>query len=302
MTTELSTELLFDVAYTPSTISIVNEDQLSVLIDATVKKYDNLIFKESDIKDAKKARTELNNIFTLIDDKRKEVKKEFNEPLKNFEEKIKEYSQEIKQVSSKIDSQIKDFENKEKESRREIVLAELTEQANNYGLDPLEISLNPKWLNATNFTTKNNLTKKVEQEILATCIELKQKKDAVEQNKKLVESYAKANKLEPRAWMTLVDEGLTAPAIFKKIDATAKEILQQEQEELKNAEVEIKQAVEPKTAVEVQKELHENISEKSLDEQLYSFTLKIEGTAKQISIIKKTIEDLHVGYTVEMEE
>ncbi|MDK4351203.1 DUF1351 domain-containing protein [Enterococcus thailandicus] len=302
MATELSTELLFDVAYTPSTISIVNEDQLSVLIDATVKKYDNLIFKESDIKDAKKARKELNNIFSLIDDKRKEVKKEFNEPLDNFEEKIKEYSQEIKQVSNKIDSQIKDFENKEKESRREIVLAELTEQANNYGLDPSEIELNPKWLNATNFTAKNNLTKKVEQEILATCIELKQKKDSLEQNKKLVESYAKANKLEPQSWMALVEEGLTAPVIFKKIDATAKEMLQQEQEKLEQSEIVIKQAVKTKTAVEAQKELHAELAKEKTEEQIYSFTLKIEGTAKQISIIKKTIEDLHVDYTVEMEE
>ncbi|MDY5177819.1 DUF1351 domain-containing protein, partial [Lactococcus lactis] len=73
MTNELSTELLFDVEYTPSTINITNEDQLALLIDATVQKYDNLIFKETDIADAKKARRDLNRIFTLIDDKRKEV-------------------------------------------------------------------------------------------------------------------------------------------------------------------------------------------------------------------------------------
>ncbi len=54
MTNELSTELLFDVEYTPSTINITNEDQLALLIDATVQKYDNLIFKETDIADAKK--------------------------------------------------------------------------------------------------------------------------------------------------------------------------------------------------------------------------------------------------------
>lgn len=299
MTNELSTELLFDVEYTPSIINITNEDQLALLINATVQKYDNLIFKESDIADAKKARKELKRIFTLIDDKRKEVKKDFNEPLKSFEEKIKEYSTEIQMVSNKIDSQIKEFEDKTKEDRKVIVLAELTEQATNYGLKVSEIELKSSWLNSSNFTAKNKLTKKIEQEILAECIEIKQRKDIREQNKKLVESYAKANKLEPHSWVMLIYEGLTAANIFPKIDAAAKEVLEQEQRELEKAEAEIKQALPKKTAVEVHKELH---AEESEDEPSYSFTLNITGTAKQISIIKKTIEDLGVKYQVEMDE
>ncbi|HFD6470309.1 TPA: DUF1351 domain-containing protein [Enterococcus faecium] len=299
MTNELSTELLFDVEYTPSIINITNEDQLALLINATVQKYDNLIFKESDIADAKKARKELKRIFTLIDDKRKEVKKDFNEPLKSFEEKIKEYSTEIQMVSNKIDSQIKEFEEKTKENRKTIVLAELTEQATNYGLEVSEIELKSSWLNSSNFTAKNKLTKKIEQEILAECIEIKQRKDAREQNKKLVESYAKANKLEPQSWVMLIDEGLTAANIFPKIDVAAKEVLDQEQRELEKEEAEIKQDLPNKTAVEVHKELH---AEESADEPTYSFTLNITGTAKQISIIKKTIEDLGVKYQVEMNE
>ncbi len=299
MSNELSTELVFDVEYTPSTINITNEDQLALLINATVQKYDNLIFKDSDIADAKKARTDLKRIFNLIDDKRKEVKRDFNEPLISFEEKIKEYSNEIRVVTNKIDSQIKGFEEKTKQMRKEIILAEIIEQANNYGLEVSEIELKSSWLNSTSFTAKNKLTKKIEQEILAECIEMKQRKEAQVQNKKLVESYAKANKLEPNPWVLLIDEGLTAANIFPKIDEAAKQILEQEQKELEKAEEEIKKVTPVKTSVEVHKELH---AEKIEDEPIYSFTLKITGTAKQISVIKKTIEELGVDYEAEMAE
>ena len=76
MENELSTEVIFDVNYQPSVIEIVNEDQLATLINATVQRFEGLIFKEDDIADAKKARTELNRIFDLIDSKLKEVKKQ----------------------------------------------------------------------------------------------------------------------------------------------------------------------------------------------------------------------------------
>lgn len=99
MSNELSTEVIFDVNYQPSVIEIVNEDQLANLINATVERFENLIFKEEDISDAKKARAELNRIFDLIDSKRIEVKKQFSEPLTEFEKQIKAYSNEIKKAS-----------------------------------------------------------------------------------------------------------------------------------------------------------------------------------------------------------
>lgn len=161
MSNELSTEVIFDVNYQPSVIEIINEDQLANLINATVKRFENLIFKEEDIADAKKARAELNRIFDLIDSKRKEVKKEFSEPLTTFENQIKIYSDEIKLVSKGIADQIKEFEAKTKEERKTIVLAFIKKQASKAEIEPNEISLQSNWLNASSFTAKNNLTKKL---------------------------------------------------------------------------------------------------------------------------------------------
>ncbi|OTP26934.1 DUF1351 domain-containing protein [Enterococcus mundtii] len=293
MSNELSTEVIFDVNYQPSVIEIINEDQLANLINVTVKRFENLIFKEDDIADAKKARAELNRIFDLIDSKRKEVKKEFSEPLTTFENQIKIYSDEIKLASKGIAEQIKEFEAKTKEERKTIVLAFIKKQASKAEIEPNEISLQSNWLNASSFTAKNNLTRKIEEEIIAECIAIKQEKENYEQQKSLVESYVKAYGLEPMAWISLIDEGLTAAQIFPKIDQAVKELREKEEKEIEKTEKQIKQTATPERAVGTTQEI-------DTDEPKYSFALNITGTAKQLSVIKQTIESLGVEYSVEM--
>ncbi|EOA7311265.1 DUF1351 domain-containing protein [Enterococcus hirae] len=295
MENELSTEVIFDVNYQPSFIEIINEDQLATLINATIQRFEGLIFKEDDIADAKKARAELNRIFDLIDSKRKEVKKQFSEPLVAFESQIKGYSDEIKRMSKNINDQIREFEAKKKEEYKTIVLTYLEKQAQKHGVDTNQITLRSNWLNSTNFTAKNKLTKKIEEEIIAECIAVKQQKENIEQQKILVESYVKAYGLDPFSWISLVDEGLTAAQIFPKIDQAVKELREKEAKELEIAEQEIKQTVNEETNVE-------SLQELLTDEQTFSFTLHITGTAKQLSIIKNTIEKLNVEYKVETEE
>ncbi|HFU6522625.1 TPA: DUF1351 domain-containing protein [Enterococcus hirae] len=295
MENELSTEVIFDVNYQPSVIEIINEDQLATLINATIQRFEGLIFKEDDIADAKKARAELNRIFDLIDSKRKEVKKQFSEPLVAFESQIKGYSDEIKRMSKNINDQIREFEAKKKEEYKTIVLAYLEKQAQKHGVDTNQITLRSNWLNSTSFTAKNKLTKKIEEEIIAECIAVKQQKENIEQQKILVESYVKAYDLDPFSWISLVDEGLTAAQIFPKIDQAVKELREKEAKELEIAEQEIKQTVNEETNVE-------SLQELLTEEQTFSFTLHITGTAKQLSIIKNTIEKLNVEYKVETEE
>ncbi|MCC4034924.1 DUF1351 domain-containing protein [Enterococcus hirae] len=295
MENELSTEVIFDVNYQPSVIEIVNEDQLATLINATVQRFEGLIFKEDDIADAKKARSELKRIFDLIDFKRKEVKKQFSEPLVAFESQIKGYSDEIKRMSKNINDQIREFEAKKKEEYKTIVLAYLEKQAQKHGVDTKQITLKSNWLNTTSFTAKNKLTKRIEEEIIAECIAVKQQKENIEQQKILVESYVKAYGLDPFSWISLVDEGLTAAQIFPKIDQAVKELREKEAQELEITEQEIKQTVNEETNVE-------SLQELLTEEQTFSFTLHITGTAKQLSIIKNTIEKLNVEYKVETEE
>lgn len=110
----------------------------------------------------------------------------------------------------------------------------------------------------------------------------------------MVESYVKAYGLEPMAWITLIDEGLNAAQIFPKIDQAVKELREKEEKEIEKTEKQIKQTATPERAVEILQEIDS-------DEPKYSFTLNITGTAKQLSVIKQTVESLGVEYSVEME-
>ena len=103
MTNELTTNLDFSVNYKKSEIKINNQEQLETAVQNYAKKYEGLIFTEDDLTEGKAVRAELNKVATAIDTKRKEVKKEFNEPYLAFEKDVKRIIGMIKTVSDPID-------------------------------------------------------------------------------------------------------------------------------------------------------------------------------------------------------
>jgi len=54
--------LKFTVDYTPSKLTIANEAELADLVNKTAASYASLVFNDSNIADAKKARAELNKV------------------------------------------------------------------------------------------------------------------------------------------------------------------------------------------------------------------------------------------------
>ena len=104
-------DMQFEVSYTPSKITIENEELLDRLIEQTTDHYNNQVFKfdEENVAEAKQAKADLNKIAKLIDDRRKEIKADYSQPLNIFEEKMKRYVERIKVVSDDINSGIKLF-------------------------------------------------------------------------------------------------------------------------------------------------------------------------------------------------
>lgn len=68
--------------------------------------------------DCKRIRAELNKAEKAINSRKIEIKKEFMKPYTEFEEQTKKLMSKISKVSGEIDSQIKDYEDRLKESRR----------------------------------------------------------------------------------------------------------------------------------------------------------------------------------------
>lgn len=95
----------------------INYDQLKKQLDRSLKIYDSFEVTEDNIPISKTERANLNKLVKAIDDKRKELKKEFLKPYELVEKQCNELKGMIDGVVSKIDTGIKSFENKVKEEK-----------------------------------------------------------------------------------------------------------------------------------------------------------------------------------------
>lgn len=126
-----------------------NLAELQGYVAAAVGKYKNIIYTDDQIKLAKNDRAALRHLKEDIETKRKALKAKWNEPYLRFEGELKQITALIDEPVSLIDGQIKDFEARRKEERRE-KLSALFEKANRLGLlVTFERVLEPQWLNAS---------------------------------------------------------------------------------------------------------------------------------------------------------
>lgn len=241
MTNELTTELQFSVDFKASEITIQNEVQLASIVDSAVEHYSTMIFTDENIPDAKKARADLKKVSDLLENQRKNIKKEYSEPLKKFEEKIKKYTGKINLVRSSIDENIKSYEETERNKRNEKLQEVIAEMSENYGVDINEFGISDSWLNKTSFTAKGELTKKTIEEIATVMHSVAKEKERIKNDKLIVENYAKAVGLDSFSWVALIDKGSTAPELIKEIDSAV--ALKKEQEERERAKREHDEAM-----------------------------------------------------------
>ena len=96
-----------------------NKDELQAFIEQKVADYQNLVYTDDKIKEAKADRAYLNKLKKQISDRRIEVKKAVMAPYTEFENDVKEVLELIEQPINQIDAQIKAYESDQKESRKQ---------------------------------------------------------------------------------------------------------------------------------------------------------------------------------------
>ena len=139
-----------------------NFEELNKQLDVELKRFDGLVITEDEIKTGKAMRASLNNLAKAIEAKRREVKKEFCAPYDEFESQTKVLTQKISRVSLGIDAQIKDFEEKEKQAKKQEIVDYF--DTLNFRLIPLEKLWENSWLNKTcsEKSWKEQLSAKIE--------------------------------------------------------------------------------------------------------------------------------------------
>ena len=144
-----------------------NYQELKKEIAERTLPYKGLIVTEDAIPTAKADLAKLRKLEKAIDDRRKDVKKEYNAPYMEFEAKVKDILSDIQEAIGNIDSQVKGFEKQADDEK-------LSQIQKFFGLAFDELAkdirfekvYNPKWLN------KGYKMAEIEEEIAAAANKL----------------------------------------------------------------------------------------------------------------------------------
>lgn len=109
-----------------------NLEDLRQYIALVTKRFEGAFYSDEQIKLAKKERADLRKLKDSIDTKRKALKAAWNAPYIAFENELKDILAQIDKPVMLIDQQVKDFESRQKQARREH-LEEVFNQANTLG-------------------------------------------------------------------------------------------------------------------------------------------------------------------------
>lgn len=302
---EISTELQFGVNYTPSEIVIENEQQLASIVESLVNTYGSLIFNDENIPEAKAAKTSLNKIRKILDDQRKDVKRNYNEPLKLFENTIKTYVSKIDRVKDDIDSGIKDFEDREKVNRLGILKATIADMAPNYEINSEEVELDQTWLNKTNFTKKGEVNSKTIKIIADKMGFIALEKRRIDGDKKTVQTFADLNGLEPYAWENLIVQGHSVNDVLERMKQASEQKKRDEEERARQsaAEKEYQEAMakleqeQQQTIVDkiIDQETGE-VVEEIIEDEILKFTLEISGPKSKLYALNQYMTDQGIEF------
>lgn len=265
----LKNELNFSVDFKQSEITVANKEQFEQAIKAYASKYENLIIDENNVADAKNVRVEINKVKKGLDEKRREIKKNFNEPLKQFESWVKDQSGEIEKVLRPIDQGIKELEEIEKQKRKNSIEILVKEMCETHKVEFEDVEIQASWWEPSGaFTKTNKPTKKTLEAISFTLNQIAEKQKQLDSDIIIVSNYAQAIGLEPESWAVQVKNGSTPAQLMKMMDEAIRD--KQAKKEYKEAmsRLEKESAEITDTGVSYDPEAGEVVSENPFEDEL----------------------------------
>lgn len=127
-----------------------NKEELEAAVKQKIAAYENVVYTEDNMKQAKADRAELNKLTKAIEDRRKKVKNIIMEPYTAFENEIKEVLELIEEPVEIIDKQVKAFEDQQKEAKKKSIQKSYDEVIGDLAeVLPFEKVFDSRYLNQT---------------------------------------------------------------------------------------------------------------------------------------------------------
>ncbi len=134
------------VLATPPEI-IFDADALNAAVDAVLEQYNGLVVTEDMVPGIKTEMAALNKVKEKLEAARKEIAGKISAPVKEFEAQVKSAVQKITDGRAALDTQVKGWEEQERESRRISVQAIIDDVLNAAQLEDFAVTFDPRWLN-----------------------------------------------------------------------------------------------------------------------------------------------------------
>ena len=186
---------LLDLNVTATPLVITwDKDAVSTLLDTVLAQYAGLEVQEADVPAIKNEMAGLNRLKERMDNARKDIKRRIAGPLDGFDAEVKALIARIVDARAALDTQVKDFERRDREGRRAAAQCVVDNIKSCEGVPELDIPINPSWLNKS--TRQAEIHEDIKRIIAAykrECEETRRMEQAKADRIALVEATARGN-------------------------------------------------------------------------------------------------------------
>jgi hypothetical protein len=140
-------ELQVNAIQIPESITF-NYEEIRNELESTMKRYETMVYTAEQMKEAKADRASLNRLKKALNDERIRLERVYMKPFSDFKLKITELVALIEKPCGLIDKQVKEYEEQQKEKKREAVEAAFSAAGFPDWLNIDQI-FNQSWLNAS---------------------------------------------------------------------------------------------------------------------------------------------------------
>lgn len=281
---------------------VTNAKAIKTLVESQIQQYDISNYSSDDIAKCKQDKALLNKAAKALNDKRIALEKEWNTPFDEFKTTVKETVDLIKSAATKIDSIIKQDDERAKEEK----MAEIRKIAEKVGLPEVDVKLekvmNPKWLN------KSTSLKSIEKE-------LAEKVETINESVATLLTYTDV----ASAALARYHEDLDLNAAIKFANELQKQKIEQRAAEIEESKQETPEVSEPAqeqapAQVEESKPVETTSEEDAIDAfndalgippvvrqepEVFDRGYVITATRYQFVDIEKYLDSLGVNYTID---
>ncbi len=252
-----------------------NKEELEAAVRQKIANYENVVYTEDNMKQAKADRAELNGLIKDIEDRRKIVKKIINEPYILFEAELKDILALIQEPVGLIDKQVKAFEDQQKEEKKAKIRAAYDEVIGDLAsVLPFDKVFDNRYLNQTYKLTTAQTDIKSKVEKVRTDLETI---DSLESKYKL---NAKDVYIKTLDLSKALAENKRLSDLEEKLEAEKRRKAEEEAERKRQAEERRKEAEERARIAEEQRKAQEaqrRAAQESVSEQPESVTEQPEN-------------------------